>query len=237
MASLAEAVVRTFLPACCALCQRALPWQGSAAGVCAACWAAVRDHVPACPRCGDPDSPAGDECLACRTAPPPWRAAAAVGPYEGALRDLVLLCKQGRRDELARPLGALLAAAYRHTGWPRPEAVVPVPMWWGRRLRRGFNQADLLARELAAAIGCRRVAALARRRGRPQAGLSRVERQRLGRAALTVRRPVAGAVLLVDDVLTTGATAAACAHALQAAGARDVYVLTLARTSPPGRIP
>jgi ComF family protein len=237
MASLAEALVRTFLPACCALCRRDLPWQGSAAGVCAACWGAVREHVPACPRCGDPDSPAGEECLACRNQAPPWRAAAAVGPYEGALRDLVLLCKQGRRDELVRPLARLLGAAFRRTGWPRPTAIVPVPMWWGRRLRRGFNQAELLADELAAGVGSPRVAALGRRRGRPQAGLGRSERRRLGRASLTIRHPVAGPVLLVDDVLTTGATAAACAHALRAAGAQDVYVLTLARTTPPGRIP
>jgi ComF family protein len=193
--------------------------------------------VPACPRCGDPDSPAGEECLACRTEPPAWRAAAAVGAYEGTLRDLVLLCKQGRRDELARPLGRMLAAAHRRIGWPRPTAVVPVPMWWGRRLRRGFNQADLLAREVAAAVGARHVAALGRRRGRPQAGLSRSERRRLGRASLTIRHPVSGPVLLVDDVLTTGATATACAHTLRAAGAQDVYVLTLARTSHPGRIP
>jgi len=237
MANLAEAFARTLLPACCALCQRALPWRGSDAGVCAACWTAVREHVPACPRCGDPDSPAGEECLACRTDPPPWRAAAAVGPYEGALRDLVLLCKLGRRDELARPLARLLAAAYRRAGWPRPAAVVPVPMWWGRRLRRGFNQADLLARELASMIGARRVAALSRRRGRPQAGLGRSARRLLSRAALSYRRRLAGPVLLVDDVLTTGATAAACTRTLHAAGGQDVYLLTLARTTPPGRIP
>ena len=237
MASLAEALIRTFLPACCTLCQRALPWQGSEAGICAACWTAVREHAPACPRCGAPDTAAGQECLSCLNEPPPWRAAAAAGPYEGALRDLVLLCKQGRRDELARPLGRLLARAYRRTGWPQPSVIVPVPMWWGRRLRRGFNQAELLARELAASIGSRQVSALARRRGRPQAGLGRSERRRLGRAALVVRRPGAGAVVRGDDVLTTGATAGAGAHALHAAGADDVYVLTLARTSPPGRVP
>jgi ComF family protein len=237
MASLAEALVRTVLPACCTACRSALPWRGSAAGVCPACWSAVRSHVPVCPRCGDPDSPPGEECLACRTAPPPWRAAAAFGPYEGTLRELVLLLKLSRRDELARPLGELLARTHRRAGWPRPAAVVPVPMWWGRRLRRGFNQADLLARELAAALGCRTAGALARRRGRPQAGLRRGERQRLAASAIIARRPVAGSVALVDDVLTTGATAAACTRALLAAGAAEVRVLTVARTAPPGRIP
>jgi ComF family protein len=237
MASIAEALVRTFLPACCVSCQCALPWKGSAAGVCAACWSAVREHVPACPRCGDPDSSPGEECLACRTEPPPWRGAAAFGPYEGTLRQLVLLLKQGRRDELARPLGRLLAGAYRRAGWPRPAAVVPVPMWWGRRLRRGFNQAALIAGELSAAIGTPVVELLARRRGRPQAGLGRGARRRLAPSAIAARRPVSGCLLLVDDVLTTGATAAACTRALLAAGARDVFVLTLARTAPPGRIP
>ncbi len=237
MASLAEALVRTFLPACCSLCREPLPWHGSEAGVCPVCWHAVREHIPVCPVCGDPDSPSGGPCLACASDPPPWRAAAAVGPYEGTLRDLILLFKHGRRDELAGPLGALLAGAYRRAGWPRPTDVVPVPMWWGRRLRRGFNQAELLAREISATLGSRTATALARRRGRPQAGQRRGERRRLPQASFSARRPVAGPVLLIDDVLTTGATAAACTRALQAAGAGGVYVLTLARTAPPGRIP
>ena len=122
MASLAEALVRTFLPAACTLCRGALPWQGSEAGVCGACWAAVREHLPACPRCGDPDAAAGEICRRCADDPPPWRSAAAAGPYAGALRDLILLYKQGRRDELARPLGERLARAYRRTGWPLPAA-------------------------------------------------------------------------------------------------------------------
>jgi ComF family protein len=237
MASLAEALIRTFLPACCSLCRQPLPWRGSEAGVCTRCWQDVREHTPRCPVCGDPESAGGGPCLACATDPPAWRAAAAAGPYEGTLRDLILLFKQGRRDELARPLAALLLRAYRRAEWPRPTAVVPVPMWWGRRLRRGFNQAELLAGELSAALGARTVAALSRRRGRPQAGQGRSGRRRLSRSALVRRRPVTGPVLLIDDVLTTGATASACARALRDAGADDVYVLTLARTSPPGRIP
>jgi ComF family protein len=237
MASLAEALVRTFLPACCSLCREPLPWRGSEAGVCPECWNAVREHTPACPVCGDPDSASGGPCLSCAADPPPWRAAAAVGPYEGTLRDLILLFKQGRRDELARPLAVRLARTFRRTGWPRPTAVVPVPMWWGRRLRRGFNQAELLAREISATLESRTATALARRRGRPQAGQRRGERRRLPRSSYFARRRIAGPVLLIDDVLTTGATASACARALQAAGAADVYVLTLARTAPPGRIP
>jgi ComF family protein len=237
MASPAEALVRTFLPACCSLCRGPLPWRGSEAGVCPQCWRELREHAPACPRCGDPDSAPGGPCLACAAAPPPWTAAASVGPYEGVLRDLVLLLKQGRRDELARPLAERLAAAFRRTGWPRPAAIVPVPMWWWRRLRRGFNQAELLAESLADRIGGRSVRALIRRRGRPQTGRSRSERRALRRSAFAVRRRVFGPVVLVDDVLTTGATAAACTRALHAGGAADVFVITLARTAPPGRIP
>lgn len=205
--------------------------------MCPGCWGGVREHTPVCPLCGDPDSTPGGPCLTCAGDPPAWRAASALGPYEGTLRDLVLLFKQGRRDELARPLAARLAGTLRRTGWPRPAAVVPVPMWWGRRLRRGFNQAELLARELAAVIGSRPVAALGRRRGSPQAGRGRRQRRLLSRSSFLARRPVAGDVLLIDDVLTTGATAAACARTLRAAGADGVYVLTLARTAPPGRIP
>jgi len=137
--------------------------------------------------------------------------------------------------------GRLAAAAFaeRATAMSGVEAVVPVPLPWLRRLRRGYNQAERIARPLARAIGADFVPALARSGLLPatQVGRSRSERLRLGRAApIRLRRHggrIAGrAVLLVDDVLTTGATARAAAAALAAAGAAAVEVLVVGATPP-----
>ncbi len=238
MAKLAEALALTFLPSTCAICRGALAWSGSRAGICPGCWGRVARHTgPLCPVCGSPEVAAAEPCLACRTAPPPWRAAASVGPYEGALRDLVLLFKTRGRDEIAAPAGTMMADAFRRAGWSRPDAVVSVPMTWLRRLRRGYDQAELLGRAVARELELPFVRAM-RRRGRgAQVGRSRSERLRLPAATFAVRRHVAGAVLLIDDVFTTGATAASCARALLGSGAKEIDVLTFARTPQPGRIP
>ena len=237
MATFAEALALTFLPATCAMCRAALPWAGSRAGVCAACWDRLPLHRgPLCPVCGSPEVTSGTECLACRTDPPPWRAAATLGPYEGTMRDLVLLFKNHGRDELAKPLAGLLARSFRSNGWIRPDTVVAVPTTWLRRIRRGYDQAGLLGRAVARELEAPFARVLQRRGGGAQVGRSRSERLRLAAAAFGVRRPVTGRVLLVDDVITTGATAACCARALARAGADEIYVLAIARTPQPGRI-
>lgn len=237
MASLAEALVQTFLPSRCALCGHSLPLRHSRGGVCGSCWGRVRHYDSRCPICGAPVP--GDEgaCLACLERTPAWSAAASCGPYDGVLRELILLFKRAGRDELASPLADELAATWQRTGWPRPAMVVEVPLWWGRRLRRGFNQAQLLARELALRLDSTHHSALRRRRGASQTGRGRRERLRLSGRAVTARCRVPSSVLLVDDVLTTGATATVCCRALRQGGARQIHVLTLARTEKPGRIP
>jgi ComF family protein len=235
---LLEALAETFLPSTCALCGDGLPWRGSRAGVCRTCWAEVVPHAgPTCEVCGDPEVETEGSCLECRTTPPPWRAAASFAAYDGVLRELVLLFKSRGRDELAAPLTGLLLAAWRRAAWPHPDSVVAVPMTRIRRLWRGYNQAELLAGALARELGVPLEHPL-RRRGRgTQVGGARSDRLRLSSTAFPVRRPVTGTVVLVDDVLTTGATAAACTRALKRAGAGDVYILTIAKTPRPGRIP
>ena len=206
--------------------------------MCPACWDGARAHAGSlCPSCGAPEVADEGACLACRNAPPPWAAAASFGPYAGTLRELILLFKRRGRDELAAPLAALMIGAFGRAAWPTPDAVVAVPMTWARRLRRGYNQAELLAHEVARTLGSGRVRALRRRGGGTQVGTARRERLRLAASAFPVRRAVHGRVVLVDDVLTTGATAAACTRALRRAGADEVFVLTIARTPQPGRIP
>ncbi len=132
---------------------------------------------------------------------------------------------------MVRPLGELLAAAL-----PREErfdAIVPIPLHWMRRWMRGFNQAELLARALGRRCGIPVIPALRRVHATlSQAGLSNTARRKNVAGAFRSRsgRPVDGKrILLVDDVMTTGSTAAACAMALKRAGAIRVVLLTVAR--------
>jgi ComF family protein len=116
---------------------------------------------------------------------------------------------------------------------PRDEAfdaAVPVPLYWRRRLQRGFNQAELLARGLSRRTGIPVVRALSRLRPTPaQAGLSNSARRQNVSQAFRARGVQGKRILLIDDVMTTGATAASCAAALKQAGARRVSLLTVAR--------
>jgi ComF family protein len=235
---LGETLAATFVPALCACCGEALSWHGSRAGGCAACWSGVElQRTNGCPRCGNPEVDAGQACLDCLDEPPVWRAAASCGPYRGVLRDLVLHFKTRGGDDLDRPLAELLHQRWQKAGWPRPDLVTSVPIALLRRLRRGYNQADLLGRRVARALDVEYANTLRRRHGTAQAGRSRTARLSLRSGAFRPRRTLAGAVLLVDDVMTTGATAAACTRALLAAGADAVDVLTLARTERAGRMP
>jgi ComF family protein len=150
-----------------------------------------------------------------------------LGPYEGVLGACVRRAKYRPDPRLAQDLGRRLARAARGR-LPRVDAVVPVPIPLRRRLTRGFDQAEILARPVAMALGAPLVPALGRVDPAEQAGRSHRERLRAARQAWRVRRPVAGPVLLVDDVVTTGATAAACADALLCEGASRVWLLAVA---------
>ena len=165
----------------------------------------------------------------CRSGLRGFDAAYCFGSYEGLLREWIHLYKYGRIKTMAQPLGELLARAV-----PRDEgfdAIVPVPLHWRREWQRGFNQAELLARGLSRRVGLPVVRALRRVRSTgTQAGLSNTARRRNVSAAFRSRRPVAGQrILLIDDVMTTGSTAAACALALKRAGAARVALVTVAR--------
>lgn len=209
-------------------------------------------RIPVCDACLKPPEPLSAEhfCVCCRTpflnAYPldaegrcglcrrglsGFDAAYCFGAYQGRLRELIHLFKYGRMRPLAGPLGEWLALAIPRE--QRFEAIVPVPLHWRRRWRRGFNQAALLARAVARRYGLPVTQALRRVRATAvQAGLSRSARRANVTGAFRVRRSadVAGRrILLVDDVMTTGATARACALALKQAGASYVAALTLAR--------
>lgn len=158
-------------------------------------------------------------------------AAYCYGGYEGTLRELIHLFKYGKIATLASPLGSRLALALPKE--QRFDCIVPMPMHWLRRWQRGFNQADLLARELSRRSAVPVVQAVKRVKATPpQAGLSNAKRRTNLSGAFAVKRKEllqGRRVLLVDDVMTTGATAAACATVVKKAGASHVSVITLAR--------
>ena len=167
-------------------------------------------------------------CALCRSGLRGFDAAYAFGAYGGALRQLIHLFKYGKVRTLARPLGNLLARAMPFG--ERFDAIVPVPLYWRRRLQRGFNQSELLARGLCRRTGIPMVRALRRVQATPtQAGLSNTARRRNVSAAFRSRGVAGQRILLIDDVMTTGSTATACALALKRAGAKRVALLTIAR--------
>jgi ComF family protein len=235
----ANTIIRTFLEPACAACGAPLD-APLARAICDRCWGSwVPVGEPSCPRCGDrlePLSLPGDDCEHCRTYPPAFSVARSVGLHDGALREIVHAFKYERRRLLAEPLGGLLREVGREV-LDDAYAVVPVPLHPVRSVQRGFNQADDLARELRRPVW--RV--LRRRRfGPSQTSLPATGRRRnLGRdfglslRALfdgSSRQRMAGArLVLVDDVMTTGATLDACARVLAAAGAADVRALTVTR--------
>jgi ComF family protein len=153
------------------------------------------------------------------------------GAYEGTLRKLIHIFKFEGVQTLQRPLGALLAQVL-----PREmsfDAIVPMPLHWRRRWQRGFNQSELLAREISRRWSVPVSSAVRRKKATaPQAGLTSSQRRKNMQGAFAVKagKPLTGMrVLLIDDVLTTGATASACARALKRAGASHVTFLALAR--------
>ncbi len=229
------------LPAACLGCAAPL---GAAAplGLCAACRGRLRPLGAACAGCAasfDAAVPAGYLCGRCRARPPAYDRLLALWRYEPPLDAVVRGLKFGRLDYLGRHLGLALAAAFLpelgpDLGVPSIDLVVPVPLHWRRRLRRGYNQAERIARPLAAALGRPLAPALARRRATPpQSALGRPERLANPRRAFRARarHDLDGrTVLLVDDVATTGATLDAAAAALKRAGAAAVIAMVAART-------
>lgn len=225
------------VPGRCPVCRA---W--GAVGLCGACLAHFAPREPRCARCAIRTATPLPACGACLADPPPFQAAVALADYGFPWSGLLARLKFHQQPELAATLAQALsdAVARQGAGLPQAQMVLPVPLAPMRLRERGFNQAWELARRIAA-LRQLPTGPEVLRRGRDtghQIGLARAERMRNLRHAFMVlpdaAPQVAGRdVALVDDVLTTGATAAACALALQAAGARTVQVWVVARTPAP----
>jgi ComF family protein len=237
MAGLWRAALDLLYPPVCAACGAETEGAG---GLCADCFRAMPFvSGPVCDRCGAPSL--AQACDACLHAPPAWGRGRAAALYEGPARRAVLSLKHGDRLDVAAVAAPWLLRAGREL-LAQADLVAPVPLHWTRLARRRFNQSAELARALTRLAGRADAFApdlLTRRRRTPsQEGRTRAGRHLNVAGAFAVRRPVTGMrVLLVDDVMTTGATLSACAEALTAAGASGVDALALARVARAGDMP
>ena len=180
-----------------------------------------------CPVCGRKGSVLCKGCAAALRPAPPGVVPALLA-YDGAGRALVTALKYRNQRGALRLVGQALARQAPSGG---VDAVTWAPTTPARRRARGFDQAELLARAVARQLRCACLPLLRRPPGRPQTGRSR--RERLDGPAFAVRAPVPRRILLVDDVVTTGATLRAAAAALRQAGAAEVTLLALAATPDP----
>jgi ComF family protein len=232
-----DGILSVLVAPTCAACRAVLdtPRLGP---VCARCWTSVLPLVPPlCERCGDPlpswrvVTAAEGVCARCRRMPSLIRRGRSAGEYEGSLREIIHALKYEGRQSLARPLARLMLDAGGDL-LEDADYLVPVPLHPWRRLRRGFNQAAVLAGHLGLPV----VHALWRRRSTPpQSGLSAGARRRNVKEAFRLApfaRSLDGRhVVLIDDVRTTGATLEACASVLLDAGVQEVGALTVATRS------
>jgi len=224
-----DAILTLAYPHVCAVCSRSVE-QRRFGVACESCWQGTRiftDDEEICLKCGSP----GPACGRC--APLAFMAARAVGMYEGALRESAVMLK--RQPYVARHVENLLVAAAAREPLSESTMVVPVPLHPKRLRARGFNQASVLAQALSQRLQLPLDEVNLVRVSTPEkyrAGLDAKGRRETVAGAFAVRHPrlvVNEDVLLVDDVFTTGATVSSCAEALLAGGARNVYVMTLAR--------
>ena len=199
--------------------------------LCRACAADIRPNIGACPRCAIPTPARDGECPACQLSPPPYARAVVPYLYVPPLTKVIHGLKQGNGLIEARILAALMADALVRDD--PPDVIVPVPLTYRRRIGRGYNQAALLAAQTARTVaapvnysGLRRI-----RHAAPQRTLDADARRRNQSGAYRASGDfVDKDVAVVDDVMTTGATAAEVATTLIDAGAATVRIWAAART-------
>ncbi len=206
-------------------------------GLCSACWQDLSKAVATdyCRRCGRDVSPFGivdGRCGGCQDKQLAYDGIVRAGLYESTLRALILAFKFGDKTELADRLSAMLEQAFMVSGFSsQVNVIVPVPLHWRRKLKRGYNQSYLLAKRIADRHREISTDLVRIRNTQQQWDLTPPQRRRNVKGAFAVRKdhPFEGqTVLLVDDISTSGATLSECAKTLKTAGAEKVYTAVLA---------
>jgi ComF family protein len=229
-------IVRAIYPPRCLTCDAIVVEEG---GLCPACWREAEFlHGLVCDACGVPlpgDEDGAVHCDACMASPRPWSRGRAALSYRGTGRKLVLALKHGDRTDLPAAASRWMLSA----GTPliRPDMLIaPVPLHWRRLFRRRYNQSALLSGALASRAGLdhcpdllRRARATPTQDGRDREARFENMKDAIALAPARALRIEGRHVLLVDDVMASGATLAACAEACLRGGASGASVLTLAR--------
>jgi len=247
-----DALVSVVFPAGCRLCERLLT-RASRVPICDDCLASFEPlESPLCEICGQPleipsfatgkpsvnlsSTKSGLICSVCEARTYSFEAARSYAKYEGALVRAIVLLKFSRIEPLGAWFADRLADVWRRLSLLGIDVVVPVPLHRQRERERGYNQADLIARPLAKGLRLPyRAVLLVRTRPRPAKQILSLEERWTSVRGAFATRPGSQVdnlrVLLVDDVMTTGATLDACAKALREAGAKSVVGLTVARAA------
>ena len=226
-------------PPFCGICGQRLTDEEK--NICRMCWRSLAViEEPYCRRCGLPLDLPGPVCPGCRSRQRHFSFARSFGIFDERLQRILHLFKYRRRRSLAERLAQILLPVIRQDRrFETMEAIVPVPLHGTKARSRGYNQSELIASRLSRKAGFNLLnGILLRVRNTPsQSSLGLTEREKNVRDAFRVRDPKTISemrLILLDDVLTTGATADACAGALLKAGVKEVCVLTVARTPEPG---
>ncbi|MBS3818209.1 ComF family protein [bacterium] len=227
-----------FFPSYCLLCSSFLE-QPKERVVCRSCWESLNFRLPSsCLCCGRFFAPEVEPhfCSQCLQNPPPFSLHLSCGEYKGKLKEIILLFKYRGYKLLGRNLAYFADQVLGNEKrlWWGTQVITPVPIHPRRKKERGFNQAQVLAKELSRYERIEFIKGLIKEtHSFPQAGLSMEERSKNVKGTFSVKEGAlikGKVVVLVDDVFTTGATVKECSSVLRKAGAQEVRVITLAQT-------